>query len=150
MLERIKGALMDILERKGVPRVVLVDDGKAFAVQFVANDIPFAVHVIPTGLDNLPYAVVLTSPAVVDLPTSQEALLSILQLNMIIPMGAFGYMNGALIYKHSITDNDLTEAELDRILDLATHIVSVHAQQIISSFGGRLALDFPPGFDLKA
>jgi len=141
---------LEILKRKGFSPVVLVDDGKMFGVQFVAKDVLFSIHIIPTGLEKIPYAVVLNSPAVVDLPTTTEVLLTILQMNLSIPIGAFGYSDGTLIYKHSITDNDLTEEELDRIMDIAISLVNVHANKILRMFGGRLALDFPPGFELKA
>ena len=141
---------MDILQRKRITPMVMVDDGRMFGVQFVARDVLFSIHIVPTGLEKLPYAVVLNSPAVVGLPVETSVLLAVLQINLQIPIGAFGYMNGTLIYKHSITDNDLTEEELDRIIDIAINVVNIHANKIVSTFGGRLALDFPPGFELKA
>jgi len=150
MLERLKGLLLGILNRKGLSPIVMVDNGKMFGVQFVARDVLFSIHIVPTGLDKLPYAVILNSPAVVGLPINTEVLLAILQINLQIPIGAFGYMNGTLIYKHSITDNDLTDEELDRIIDIAINVVNIHANGIVNTFGGRLALDFPPGFELKA
>ncbi len=146
----MKALLLDILQRKRITPMVMVDDGRTFGVQFVARDVPFSIHIVPTGLEKIPYAVILNSPAVVGLPVETNVLLAILQINLQIPIGAFGYMNGTLIYKHSITDNDLTEEELDRIIDIAINVVNVHANRIVSTFGGRLALDFPPGFELKA
>ncbi|NPB03719.1 MAG: hypothetical protein GXO39_04820 [Thermotogae bacterium] len=150
MLERLKGLLLDILQRKGFAPMVVVDDGKIFGVQFIARDVPFAIHIVPTGMDKIPYAVILNSPAVVGIPTDPKVLLAILGMNLTIPIGSFGYTNGTLIYKHSITDNDLTEEELDRIMDIAINVVNIHATRIVSTFGGRLALDFPPGFELRA
>ncbi len=150
MLGQLKNLLLDILRRKRLPYMVIADNERIFGVQFVAKEFPFTIHIIPTGLDRIPYAVVLNSPAVVDLPTDERVLLSILEINLQIPIGAFGYMNGTLIYKHSITDNDLTEEELDRIIDIAINVVNIHANRIVRTFGGRLALDFPPGFELKA
>ena len=146
----MKVLLLDILQRKRITPMVMVDDGRMFGVQFVARDVLFSIHIVPTGLEKLPYAVVLNSPAVVGLPVETSVLLAVLQINLQIPIGAFGYMNGTLIYKHSITDNDLTEEELDRIIDIAINVVNIHANKIVSTFGGRLALDFPPGFELKA
>ncbi len=146
----MKSLLLEILQRKRITPMVMVDDGRMFGVQFVARDVLFSIHIVPTGLDKLPYAVILNSPAVVGLPVETNVLLAVLQINLHIPIGAFGYMNGTLIYKHSITDNDLTEEELDRIIDIAINVVNIHANKIVSTFGGRLALDFPPGFELKA
>ncbi|MEO0139791.1 MAG: hypothetical protein ABIL16_07815 [candidate division WOR-3 bacterium] len=150
MLQNLKNILLDILKKKGFPYMVLVDDGKSFGVQFPLHDTVFTIHILPTQISDLPYAIVINAPVVVGLKPIPNLLLYLLNSNLQIPLGGFGFFGDTVIYKHSITDNDLTEEELERILSVSANIVLNYANIIINSFGGRMALDFPPNFNLQA
>lgn len=150
MLENMKKILTDILQKKNLHYMVLVDDGKSFAVQFPLNDTVFTIHILPTDMPDLPYVVVFNAPVVVDVGPDPSLMMFLLQTNLQLPIGSFGFFGNAVIYKHSTTDNDLTENELERILSISTNIVLTYANNIIKNFGGRMALDFPPNFNLQA
>lgn len=150
MLQNLKSILLDILKKKGFPYTVLVDNNKAFGVHFPVGDTIFSIHILPTQINDLPYAIVINAPVVVGLKPVPNLLLYLLNLNLQIPLGGFGFILDTVIYKHSITDNDLTEEELERILMVSADIVLNSANNIIKNFGGRMALDFPPNFNLQA
>ncbi len=150
MLTYIKGVLLDILNKRKLPYIILVDTENSFGVQFPVEGTVFVINVIPTQIKDLPFAIIINAPVVVGIKPVPQLLTYLLQANLQIPLGAFGYFGDTVIYKHSITDNDLTEKELERILGVSTEIVLDFARNIINTFGGRMALDFPPNFNLQA